>query len=143
MENQTFPATLDSLDDLRDLVRDKALRANLDKKKTYKLMLALDEIATNIILYGYEQAGKEGVLDVITELTGDHLKIVVEDDAEPFDPLQKDLPGETDFSKPLEERPIGGMGIFLTVNGVDSFQYEYVNNRNRNIFIMNIQGTDA
>ncbi|OIN60652.1 ATP-binding protein [Arsenicibacter rosenii] len=143
MENKTFPATLDSLDDLRDLVREKALLAHLDKKKTYNLMLALDEIATNIILYGYEQAGKEGVLDVITDLSDRQLTIVVEDDAAPFDPLQRDLPDEDDFSKPLEERPIGGMGIFLTINGVDEFRYEYTHNRNRNIFIMNVPATEA
>ena len=138
MESNTFPGTLDSLDDIRQLVKEKAQAANLSKKAAYNLMLALDEIVTNIVLYGYEQAGKEGVVEVMTEQTEGQLKIIVEDDATPFDPLQRDLPDESEFSKPLEERSIGGMGIFLTINGVDSFQYEYVNNRNRNIFIMNI-----
>ncbi|GAA4412264.1 anti-sigma regulatory factor [Nibrella viscosa] len=138
MESKTFPGTLDSLDLIRQHVKELSQQAGLDKKSTYNLMLAADEIATNIILYGYEQAGQTGSIDVLSEIADNQLKVVFEDEAKPFDPTARDLPTEDDFNKPLEERTIGGMGIFLTINGVDKFSYEYANNRNRNIFIMNV-----
>ncbi|MFN3380826.1 MAG: hypothetical protein ACK41O_15320, partial [Runella zeae] len=48
-------------------------------------------------------------------------------------------PDQEDFDLPLDERPIGGLGIYLTVNGVSEFKYEYSDNRNRNIFIVDIK----
>lgn len=56
MERRYFPGTVDSLDSLREYVGELAERAGLPKKKVYNLKLAIDEIATNIILYGYEAA---------------------------------------------------------------------------------------
>ncbi|GAB3277803.1 ATP-binding protein [Larkinella harenae] len=138
MERKTFPGTLDSLADIRQVAQEEAQRVGLSKKTTYKLVLAIDEIATNIIVHGYEEAGRSGSIDVISEATDEQLMLTLEDDAEPFDPLQRDLPGEETFTRPLEERPIGGMGIFLTINGIDEFRYEFVNNRNRNIFITKV-----
>ena len=136
MNRTTFPGTLDSLDDIRQLVKAQAQQAGLGKKPTYQLLLAIDEIATNIITHGYEAAGTEGPLDVLTELADDQLRVTLEDEAAAFDPLKHQMPTEEFFARPLEDRPIGGMGIHLTVNGVDEFKYEYAGNRNRNIFIM-------
>jgi anti-sigma regulatory factor (Ser/Thr protein kinase) len=143
MQRKTFPGTLDSLDDIRQVVKEEAQRAELSKKATYKLMLAIDEIATNIITHGYEETGTEGNIDVLTEHADGHLSITLEDDAAPFDPLQRNLPGEETFTKPLEDRPIGGMGIYLTLEGVDKFRYELAGQRNRNIFIMNTDGAST
>ncbi|MGV3558750.1 ATP-binding protein [Larkinella arboricola] len=138
MERKTFPGTLDSLADIRQVAKEEAQRVGLSKKAAYNLMLAIDEIATNIIVHGYEEAGRSGSVDVVTEVADGQLILTLEDDATPFDPLQRGLPGEETFTQPLEERPIGGMGIYLTINGIDEFRYEFVNNRNRNIFISRI-----
>ena len=40
------------------------------------------------------------------------------------------------INKPLEERPIGGLGIFLVMRSVDQFHYEYVDGRNRYVLTM-------
>ena len=64
----------------------------------------------------------------------DTLTITLEDTAAPFDPRGLPRPEQTEL--PLEERPIGGLGVFLTMENVDQFRYEYVGNRNRNIFVM-------
>lgn len=136
MERKTFPGTLDSLAGIREVVKEEAQRAGLSKKAAYNLMLALDEIATNIIVHGYEETGTEGVVDVLVDHSDNRLTVILEDDAAPFDPLQRELPNEEFFARPLEERPIGGMGIHLTINAVDEFNYEFTNNRNRNIFIV-------
>ena len=139
MELKTFPAVIDSLDSIRQHIKAVAQEAGLDKKASYNLLVAVDEIATNIILYGYQEAELEGVIDVTTEKTDNFLKVVFEDDSAPFDPTKRELPDEEDFDLPLDERPIGGLGIYLTINGVSEFLYEYINNRNRNIFIVDIK----
>lgn len=63
--------------------------------------------------------------------------VVFEDTATPFDPLARELPDGKDLALPLKERKIGGLGIFLTVRGMDEFSYERTGDRNRNIFKMN------
>ena len=141
METKTFAGDLDSLGLIRNVVTAAANTAGLDKKRTYYLCLAVDEIATNIVLYGYEEAGRSGVLDVRAEIDGQKLTVTLEDDGEPFDPRQSKLPEEEDLSRPLEERPIGGLGLFLALEGVDEFKYERAGGRNRNIFIVFCRST--
>jgi serine/threonine-protein kinase RsbW len=138
MKLKSFPATVDSLDSMRQHIKEVAQNAELGKKATYNLLVAIDEIATNIILYGYQDTGLSGNIDVTTEVLNNQLRVTFEDDAVPFDPTVRELPGKEDFELPLEERPIGGLGIYLTINGVTDFLYEYVNKRNRNIFIVDI-----
>jgi len=78
------------------------------------------------------------MIDVLAE-TGEHcLRVILEDDALPFNPLQKTLPNAEDLSRPLEERPIGELGLFLAFNSVNKYLYEFKNGRNRNIFIVNL-----
>jgi serine/threonine-protein kinase RsbW len=142
MESKIFPGTVESIDLIRQYIKEISALAGLGKKATYNLMLAADEIATNIMLYGYEKAGLTGNLKVLHTITEDELVVIFEDQGIPFDPLARELPDEEDLSKPLEERSIGGLGIFLTVNGIDDFSYEYVDNQNRNIFKMKLEKTN-
>jgi anti-sigma regulatory factor (Ser/Thr protein kinase) len=134
MREQTLPASLESLEEIGAYVVGAAAEAGLDPRAAYNLRLAVDEIATNIISYGY--AGGGGGISLHSELTPDRLTIVVEDWGVPFDPLARDAVSEEDLALPLEERPIGGLGIYLVLKGVDDFRYEYADGRNRNIFAM-------
>ncbi len=141
MEPLTVPGVLDSLKSIRDYVTNAADTAGLDKKASYSLSLAVDEVATNIIIHGYEEAGLTGDITIASHITPQNLKIVLEDIGIEYDPTQRDLPSEEDLNLPLEERPIGGLGIMLTLDGVDEFSYERVENHNRNIFIMNLRSS--
>ncbi|MCE6990067.1 ATP-binding protein [Dyadobacter sp. CY323] len=141
MESKSFPGNVDSLDSLREYVGELSQQAGLAKKPTYSLKLAVDEIATNIILYGYQEAGLNADFAVLSEITDKELVLILEDVAAPFDPLAKDLPNAKDLTLSLEERGIGGLGIFLTINGVDEFSYEYADGKNRNKFVMKIAAT--
>ncbi|OGW37670.1 MAG: hypothetical protein A2Y97_06905 [Nitrospirae bacterium RBG_13_39_12] len=136
MKSRTFPATVESLAIIREYLTEFSAAAGLDKKQTYNLCLAVDEVVTNIFLYGYGKSGRKGVVEIYTEMDENQIKITVEDDSPPYDPTKQKLPDEEDLKKPLEERPIGGLGLFLTISNVDDFKYEYVNERNRNIFIV-------
>ena len=137
-DSKTFSATLDSLGSIRQFITNSGKAIGLDKSKIYKLCLAVDEIATNIINYGYTKSGIEnGSIDLLIKYDNDSLTVTLEDSAIPFNPLDKILPNEKDLSLPLEERPIGGLGIMLAKENVDNYSYEYKNGKNRNILCIN------
>lgn len=138
MENLTLPGTLDSLEAVTKYVMSAAAEAGLDKKTSYKLRLAVDEIATNIITHGYEEAGLEGSLDISAEFDQSNLTVKIEDTGVAFDPYSKAMPSEEYLHKDLSERAMGGLGILLAVQNVDQFIYQRQENRNRNIFIVKI-----
>lgn len=129
-----LPATLNVLSEVRQFIKNAAALAGLDRKSAYNLQLALDEIATNVILYGYEASGLSGDLVLRSEITGKSLTITLEDTGVAYDPRTREMPDEEDLSKDLEDRPIGGLGIYLAINGVDEFSYERAGNKNINTF---------
>lgn len=137
MQSLTVPGTLDSLKPIADFVLAAAAEIGLDKKAAYNLRLAVDEIATNIVTHGFDEAGLEGEMQISAVFTADSLEIAIEDNAIPYDPLQKQPVDVTELHRPLEERQIGGLGVYLAIEGVDQFRYERVGDRNRNIFIVN------
>jgi anti-sigma regulatory factor (Ser/Thr protein kinase) len=82
--------------------------------------LVVEELVSNTIKYGYEDAGAHCVhVDVF--YADDLLTIEVRDDGRPFDPLEAATP---DFALPAEERPIGGLGIHLVRQMTDDLRYE-------------------
>jgi len=136
----TVPANLDSLAAIRQHVLEAAREAGLDKTRSYRLALAVDEIATNIITHGYDEAGLQGTLEVSSDMDSENLTVILRDSGAAFDPTQVKDP---DVDKPVEERGIGGMGVFLTIRNVDKFRYERTGNENRNIFIMSRKSPSA
>src|SRR5262245_9793425 len=108
MERLTVPGTLDSLDEIGQFVLRVAEAAGLDSKAVYRLRLAVDELATNVISYGYERAGLSGDVDIWTETDDENFTLSIEDTAVPYDPTK--TPAPDDLNLPLEERDIGGLG---------------------------------
>jgi anti-sigma regulatory factor (Ser/Thr protein kinase) len=138
MPTITVPGELSSLAPIADFVLDQARTAGLDKHASYQLRLAVDEIATNIILHGYEEHDLVGEVVVTAERDHRSLSIALEDTAPAYDPLQHDIERvKADFDKPLEERQIGGLGVYFAMHAVDEFRYKYHNGRNRNVFVVN------
>jgi anti-sigma regulatory factor (Ser/Thr protein kinase) len=138
MEKLIVLGILDSLSQIATYVTSAAKDYGLDKKSTYKLRLAVDEIATNIIIHGYQEAGKSG--EIVVEAIGENnrLTITIEDTGIAYDPTQHLLPSERELSCSLDERAVGGLGIYLVLEGVDEFSYQRDGDRNRNIFTMNL-----
>lgn len=122
---------------IADYVLAAAKEAGLDKKASYNLRLAVDEIATNIIMYGYEGAKSEGTVDLQAQMDDRALTIVVEDTAAAFDPFEKLAQEELSVDLPMDQKPMGGLGVYLTIQGVDKFMYERLEDRNRNVFVVN------
>jgi sigma-B regulation protein RsbU (phosphoserine phosphatase) len=136
MQSLTVPGKLDSLEKIGKHVMRAARNAGLDKGRTYKLRLAVDEIATNIINYGYQKAGLVGSITVNADVSEHALTVTLEDSSGYYDPTLRPPPPAEYFTKPLEEREIGGWGVYLAIQSVDVFQYQRIQERNLNIFTM-------
>jgi serine/threonine-protein kinase RsbW len=141
MDPLTLPALLESLDPLVQYVLSAAAAAGLDRKASYRLRLAVDEIATNIITHGYADADTAGDVVVTARVDDEQLVITLEDRASPFDPRVQADPEH--IGKPSDERPIGGLGVFLALKSADAFDYEYRDNKNRNILTMSRPSSSA
>jgi serine/threonine-protein kinase RsbW len=111
-------AALKNLARIRRFVEQTATALGVDPAAIPELLLAVDEAATNIIVHGYQ--GQEGPLEVEVERQGDALLIRLRDEAAPFDPTAIPPP---DLSLPLEQRPIGGMGIYLMRKCMDQVNH--------------------
>jgi len=95
-------------------------------RKLHEVQLALEEHLTNIVRYGY-QDDAEHQIKVTLALTPDALRIQIEDDGCPFNPLEHPTP---DLSKPIDERPIGGMGIHMMRKSLDGMEYRRESGKN-------------
>jgi anti-sigma regulatory factor (Ser/Thr protein kinase) len=135
MKPSTVPATLDSLGAIADYVMTAAATAGLGKRASYHLRLAVDELVTNIIVHGHTEAGLQGTIELRADIDEEALTIALEDAGMAYDPRQAPAP---DTSTPLEERPIGGLGVYLAIRSVDEFLYERVGDRNRTILKMHL-----
>ena len=138
MEHQIFPGTLDALEPIRKYVSEAAESAGLDRSAIYKLCLAVDEIATNIVTHGYQEAGLKGNLKIGSSLEDGNLVIVLEDHGRPYDPNVHEVPEPEHLELPLEAKPIGGLGIFLALEGVDDLQYRATDAANVHRFIVRL-----
>ena len=99
----------------------------LPPKTAQEINLCLDEVVTNIVSYGYDDKN-EHVIDVRIALDQGQLKIEIEDDARAFDPLQA---ADPDVTKPIEERSIGGLGVFFVRKLMTHTAYEREGGKNK------------
>jgi serine/threonine-protein kinase RsbW len=126
-----------SLQALRDFVVEASNRAGLEKQAMSRLRLAVDEVATNIILYGYRDANRKGDVIIESALSDESLRVSLIDSAIEFNPMDDHtLPTADELNDPLEDRDIGGLGIYLVIRNVDEFRYDYIDGKNYNHFIM-------
>ena len=86
----------------------------------YAVNLAIDEILTNTISYGYDDEDPHRI-ELILRLEGDKLVVVIVDDSRAFDPS---LVREPDLEASLEDRALGGLGLFLVQQMMDGIDYQ-------------------
>lgn len=109
----------------------------LSARAASRLHLAIEEHVTNIISHGY-QSGRTGTITARFSLEGPVLQVEIKDDAEAFNPLAAP---EVDTTLPLEEKPVGGLGIHLIRQSVDALEYR--REGNRNILVMTVRVGDS
>ena len=118
------------------LLSDFASRHQLPQNAINNIDLALDEILNNVINYSYDDQNVHEI-QVQIMLQNDQIIITVKDDGHKFNPL--DIPS-ADTKSPLQERPIGGLGIHLFKNVMDEVEYSYEKNQNCLKMKLNIRG---
>lgn len=90
-----------------------------------ELRIACEEIFVNVISYAYPDKESEVIIGI--EISGDEIVISVMDKGIPFNPLEKEPP---DITTSIEEREIGGLGIFIVKNIMDNIAYRRENQQN-------------
>jgi serine/threonine-protein kinase RsbW len=101
-------AELDKLSTVRRFIKEKAAGLAVDPEVIDDVLLATDEAVTNVIVHGYK--GCSGNVEIEVGCSGESLVIRVRDHAPPFDPTCVPSP---DLNLPLEQRPYGGMGVYI------------------------------
>ena len=114
-----------SVDIINAMLHHKEL-ASVDEALYRKLYVVVDELVTNIVNYAYPN-GENDYLDVEIMHDKELLTIRFRDGGVPFNPLEK---APSDITLPMDQRPIGGLGILLVVQKVDAIAYEYINGEN-------------
>ena len=91
----------------------------------YAVNLSIDEILTNTISYGYDDEPHR--IEIIVRLENDSLVVEIVDDSAPFD---LSVTPEANVEASLEERDVGGLGLFLVHQMMDRVEYERIEGRN-------------
>ena len=121
---------ISEIEGLAKAIVDFGKENNLSDKVIYDINLALEEVVGNIISYGYEDNSEHQII-IHFGLRDKELILEVTDDAKPFNPLE--VP-EPDIEKPIEERQVGGLGIYLVRKLMD--KVEYKREQGKNILVM-------
>ena len=119
---------------LASFVETIADEKKLDQSLTMSLNLALEEAVTNVILYAYPEDA-DGLVDVEAILAPEKLTFIISDSGKTFDPTSAPDP---DLTASLDERPVGGLGIHLVRQLMDSVEYERREGKNILTMIKNI-----
>lgn len=91
-----------------------------------QMNLAMEEAVVNVMNYAYPK-GIEGEIRIEAQAANGRVTFVIIDSGTPFDPTAKE---DADTSLSAEERPIGGLGIFLVRQLMDVVSYEYKDGKN-------------
>ena len=134
VHNLVLKNNVQELSRLEGFMENVAEGCNMDAALATNINLALEEAVTNVVMYAYPE-GTEGEVDIEAAVTADGLRFVISDDGVPFDPTTAP---EADITLGVEERPIGGLGIFLVRKIMDSVEYRRENGRNRLIMTKNL-----
>lgn len=122
----TLPNDVETIPQLNEFIDCTAEEIGLDMSLTMSLNLALEEAVVNVMEYAYPQ-GQKGNVDIDIKAYDHCLVFILTDQGVAFDPTQKE---DADTTLSAEERPIGGLGIFLVRQLMDAINYERVDGMN-------------
>ena len=132
---RAFDANVENLHDVLAFVESGLEAHGADMKSTMAVTVSLEEIFVNIANYAYPD--HQGKATVGMNFRDDQIEIYLFDNGIPFNPLEKEDP---DVKAKLEERGIGGLGIYMAKNSMDECRYERKGNQNRFYMKRRIRG---
>ena len=124
--NITLPNDVEKVPELAAFIDEVCEAVGFDMSTTMSLNLAIEEAVVNVMNYAYSK-GTVGNINIAAEANDERLKFTITDSGTPFDPTAK---AEVDTTLSAEERPIGGLGIHLVRQIMDSINYERVDGKN-------------
>ncbi len=131
MDVLKIEAALDNLDEVLAFVDQRLEENDCPMKVQTQIDIAVEEIFVNIASYAYSP--EKGNAEIGVEVSDDPLEVTIRfaDSGIPYDPLAKEDP---DITLPAEERPIGGLGIYMVKKSMDNVEYEHKDGQN--IFVI-------
>jgi len=127
-----LPADIKKIKDVIDFLKKDMQEHNLSEKAQFNMVMASEEIFSNIAMYAYET--KENALaTVLTSAENGFYYITFIDNGKKYNPLKAKEP---DMSLEMKDRNVGGLGIFLAKKLSDTLTYSYKNKQN--ILVMGI-----
>ncbi len=136
----TFTGTSDEVGRVASTFADFAEAHALPAPVRRSMLVALDEIVVNAVTHG-ATPGASGVrVTVEGSLEPDRLVVAVRDSGRPFDPFALASP---DTTLSVEDRPIGGLGIYLVRQMMDEVQYSRRDNQNEVVLIKHLGTLDG
>ena len=122
----TLPNDVQTIQLLNEFVDNVCEAAGFDMSECMRMNLAIEEAVVNVMNYAYPK-GVKGMVNIDATISDKGLKFVISDNGTPFDPTAKE---EVDTTLSAEERGIGGLGIHLIRQIMDSINYEHIDGRN-------------
>jgi anti-sigma regulatory factor (Ser/Thr protein kinase) len=111
---------------VQDQLETLARQLGLSAKILHDVQLSVEEHLTNVFHYAFDDQNERRIK--VRVLAGEtELRVEIEDDGRPFDPLKHPMP---DVSLPLDQRPIGGLGIHMIRKSMDRIEYRRVDGKN-------------
>lgn len=121
MDTITLTADLDALAKVSAFITNAAEISGLDERATWQVQLAVDEAATNVIQHAYAP-DEVGDISLSWHCEANRFIVTLRDFGKQFDPQA--VP-EPDISSPLEERQVGGLGIYLITRLMDEVRFDF------------------
>ena len=124
MKELFIDAKTENVTPVLEFVETELSKSDCSERSKIHIGIAVEEIFINISNYAY----RPDVGDVKIRIgVSDYVCIEFEDKGKPFNPLEKEDP---DISAEIDEREIGGLGIFMVKKIMDAVEYRYENNKN-------------
>ena len=128
LKELTFPAKLNGLTHATEFVADWLEELGCSAGIQMKVSVALDEVLSNIVHYAYPKGEGSFAVRLSFDPSRQMAVMTFLDNGVAFNPLEKKEP---DVTLAVEDRPIGGLGIFLVKKMMDDVKYERVDGQNR------------
>jgi len=126
-KRQEFEAKVDELNHVLAFVGEALEEAACSPKTQMQIEIAAEELFVNIAHYAYEEKEGRAWITVKMPESSDMISVIFEDEGIPYDPLEKTDP---DITQNVEERMIGGLGIFMVKKSMDHMEYKRENGKN-------------
>lgn len=128
MKQLTIKADISQLDQVLAFADDILEGVDCPEEAKIQIDIAIEEIFINIARYAYPDGEGYVGIEVKADSSAGSVQIVFKDEGMPYNPLENKDP---DISLSAEERPIGGLGIFMVRKSMDDVSYEYKDGKNR------------